>query len=309
MDTTPVLAQPAPSITLDLLPDAVSKAMILGDLKGLTPQLKVAYYTKVCESLGINPMTQPFDYLVFQGRERLYANKNCAEQLRKIYGISVTDIKEEWKGDLLVIKVFVAEPGGRTDVGTAALSVKGLRDTDLANAIMKTETKAKRRATLSICSLGMLDESEVADNPRLFKAIPADKVHTAIEYTETGAVNTETGEVVEFQSGSTVALTGDSGDEWSYFRYAYLVPYKELTEARKQLLKGARARWRPAKDKATKEPIPGGDNAWYCDTLIKELSSFLIKGATTSNDDDLPASWNSSSSSDDIIIDLDEPNV
>ena len=29
---------------------------------------------------------------------------------------------------------------------------------------MKTITKAKRRVTLSICGLGMLDETEVADN-------------------------------------------------------------------------------------------------------------------------------------------------
>ena len=32
-----------------------------------------------------------------------------------------------------------------------------------ANAILKAVTKAKRRATLSICGLGWLDESEVAD--------------------------------------------------------------------------------------------------------------------------------------------------
>ena len=31
----------------------------------------------------------------------------------------------------------------------------------LANAIMKAETKAKRRVTLSICGLGMLDETEL----------------------------------------------------------------------------------------------------------------------------------------------------
>src|SRR5690606_14334225 len=32
---------------------------------------------------------------------------------------------------------------------------------ELANALMKAETKAKRRATLSICGLGMMDESEI----------------------------------------------------------------------------------------------------------------------------------------------------
>ena len=32
---------------------------------------------------------------------------------------------------------------------------------DLANAFMKAETKAKRRVTLSICGLGILDETEI----------------------------------------------------------------------------------------------------------------------------------------------------
>lgn len=31
----------------------------------------------------------------------------------------------------------------------------------MANALMKAETKAKRRVTLSICGLGLLDESEI----------------------------------------------------------------------------------------------------------------------------------------------------
>jgi hypothetical protein len=35
----------------------------------------------------------------------------------------------------------------------------------MANALMKAETKAKRRVTLSICGLGMLDESEVESIP------------------------------------------------------------------------------------------------------------------------------------------------
>jgi hypothetical protein len=43
--------------------------------------------------------------------------------------------------------------------------VKGLSGEALANALMKAETKAKRRATLSICGLGMLDETEVEDVP------------------------------------------------------------------------------------------------------------------------------------------------
>jgi hypothetical protein len=46
-----------------------------------------------------------------------------------------------------------------------AVSLVGLRGEALANAIMKAETKAKRRATLSICGLGFLDETEIETIP------------------------------------------------------------------------------------------------------------------------------------------------
>jgi hypothetical protein len=47
------------------------------------------------------------------------------------------------------------------DSSIGAVSVDGLKGDDLANAMMKAETKSKRRVTLSICGLGMLDETEI----------------------------------------------------------------------------------------------------------------------------------------------------
>jgi hypothetical protein len=44
-----------------------------------------------------------------------------------------------------------------------AVAVKGLIGEALANAYMKSETKAKRRVTLSIMGLGLLDESEISE--------------------------------------------------------------------------------------------------------------------------------------------------
>ncbi|MGE5594790.1 MAG: hypothetical protein ACM3S1_01995 [Hyphomicrobiales bacterium] len=51
---------------------------------------------------------------------------------------------------------------GRTDESVGAVSVKGLQGENLANALMKAETKATRRVTLSVAGLGWLDETEVA---------------------------------------------------------------------------------------------------------------------------------------------------
>jgi len=49
------------------------------------------------------------------------------------------------------------------DMGFAA--VGNIKGDALGNAMLKAVTKAKRRVTLSICGLGMLDETEVASIP------------------------------------------------------------------------------------------------------------------------------------------------
>src|SRR6516162_3098534 len=52
-------------------------------------------------------------------------------------------------------------PNGRIDTSIGAVSIGGLKGDNKCNALMKAETKAKRRLTLSICGLGMLDETEI----------------------------------------------------------------------------------------------------------------------------------------------------
>ena len=53
----------------------------------------------------------------------------------------------------------------------------------LANAYMKAETKAKRRVTLSICGLGMLDETEVETIPDAKQVTDTVTTHT-IDHTK-----------------------------------------------------------------------------------------------------------------------------
>jgi len=100
-----------------------------------------------------------------QGREVLYATKTATEQLRKIYGVSVEKIEQQYRDDIVITTVTVRDKTGRTDGATGAVNISNLRGDALANAVMKSETKAKRRATLSICGLGMLDESEIETIP------------------------------------------------------------------------------------------------------------------------------------------------
>lgn len=143
----------------------IEKVLIAGDLKGLSEQQRVSYYQQVCQSVGLNPLTKPFDYLVLNGKLQLYANKNAAEQLRRIYGISIVDIKQQQMGDVVTTIVRGRAVDGREDTATASVAVTGLKGENLANAYMKCETKAKRRLSLSMCGLGMLDETEVDSIP------------------------------------------------------------------------------------------------------------------------------------------------
>ncbi len=66
---------------------------------------------------------------------------------------------------LYVVVARATTADGREDEAIGAVSVRGLSGDALANAIMKAETKAKRRVTLSIVGLGWTDESEVDSIP------------------------------------------------------------------------------------------------------------------------------------------------
>lgn len=144
-------------------PVKLIQALMVGNLALLTPEEKVDYYTRVCTSVGLNPLTKPFQYTFLQGKEVLYAGKECCEQLRAIHNISIQIMSREMQGDVYVITVRAVRVDGRYDESTSALCIGNMKGQDKANAYMKNETKAKRRVTLSICGLGMLDELEIAD--------------------------------------------------------------------------------------------------------------------------------------------------
>jgi hypothetical protein len=141
----------------------LESVLIQGDLGSLDAKQRVAYYNSVCASLGLNPLTKPFEYQKFQGKLILYARKDCTEQLRRLNKISVEIVSRQHANDIYIVTARAKMPDGRSDEDVGAVAIAGLKGAELANAFMKAETKAKRRATLSICGLGMLDESEIED--------------------------------------------------------------------------------------------------------------------------------------------------
>jgi hypothetical protein len=167
--------------------DVLESVIAKGDLAKLTSDERVRYYTAVCKSLGINPLTQPLSYITLNGKLTLYATRTCTDQLRKINNVSVEIVSRRVTDDILTIHVRAHTPDGRSDEDLGSVAYPSLLKGEArANAELKAITKAKRRATLSICGLGWLDETEVETIPGA-KQLPPHNPQTG-EITESAGV-------------------------------------------------------------------------------------------------------------------------
>lgn len=146
----------------------VEQVVIKGDLAKLTPAERVDFYRAYCESVGLNPVTRPFEYIALQNKLTLYPKKEACEQLRKAYKISIYKMDEKVKdvaGHIIITKTAYGEtPDGRKDQADGVVTIKKENIAAYADAVMKAETKAKRRLTLSMIGLGFMTDYD--DKPR-----------------------------------------------------------------------------------------------------------------------------------------------
>ena|SRR5688572_1522279 len=197
------------------------------DVNQLTLAQRNQYLWWFAKRMGLDPMTKPFDCIPGQnGKLIIYANRTAAEQLRRVHHIKI-EIME--RGFLLVgnkeAEVFVVRsraelPDGRVDESLGAVPLRFGADAEtMANAVMKAETKAKRRVTLSIMAIGLPDESELATMPgnqlsepkRIF---PQQTQTYPSGLTRVGGeqVNMRTGEIVDAEI-SQADVAGSEGAE------------------------------------------------------------------------------------------------
>jgi len=178
---------------------SIRSAISNNNLASLSDEQKDQYYLFMCDALKLNPLTNPLQWVRLNGKLQLYAAKNCAEQLRMIHKLSIK-IKEartdEKTGQFIVVAEGVT-PDGRSDSSLAAVSLQGLKGDALSNAMMKCETKAKRRLTLSMCSTGLIDESEVVTIPNReivdIKQVSTPTSTDSMQSNEKGAAPSNTG--------------------------------------------------------------------------------------------------------------------
>ena len=183
--------------------EVMEKVVIGGDLAGLNAAQRAEYYGAVCRSLGLNQLTKPFEYLDLNGKLRLYALRDCADQLRRLHGISISIANRERTSDLYVVTARAKDRHGREDESTGAVTVGNLKGDALANALMKAETKAKRRVTLSIAGLGWLDETELDTIPQSRPVVAPDQEAPAEGHPTTDQISS----LVEMARSCGVDLT------------------------------------------------------------------------------------------------------
>lgn len=175
--------------------EVIEQALTIGDLSQMPPELRVRYYIGACQSMGLNPYTKPLDAIkTDNGEVILYPNKGAAEQLRRIYRVSLSTVNREQLNGLYIVTVKARTPDGREEEAIGAVPIEApvgqwktsqngkrffeeakdkdgqpvyspLRGKDLANALKKAETQAKRRATLGICGLGFAASDDVQGEP------------------------------------------------------------------------------------------------------------------------------------------------
>lgn len=117
--------------------------------------------------MGLDPFTKPFDILRLNGKEVLYCTRSGTQQLNKLHKVShlITSRDTNQEAGVYIVTSKASLPDGRCTESIGAVNIQGLKGEMYANAIMKAETKAKRRATLDLLGLGVLDESEAESIP------------------------------------------------------------------------------------------------------------------------------------------------
>jgi hypothetical protein len=200
--------------------DVMEAVIMQGDLNRLTPEQRVAYYLRTCESLGLNPYTRPFEYLTLNGKGVLYARKDATDQLRKAQGIDIEIVSQKTHDGLLTVHVRAKDRNGRIDEDVGVVEFPdSLKGTLRANTVMRAITKAKRRVTLSISGLGFSDEEEIGDIPSAIKRVPSKPAPNVLLHEP--PYDIETGEITDSaaENNSQVAaadaaspLVGDTSD-------------------------------------------------------------------------------------------------
>jgi len=107
----------------------VENVIVGSDLSKLTPMERLMFYCATCESVGLNPLTRPLEYIYLENKLVLYARREATEQLRRIHDVSITKLTPTTiqldNEDLYMITADAKNGKGRQDSSTGAVSLSG----------------------------------------------------------------------------------------------------------------------------------------------------------------------------------------
>jgi hypothetical protein len=152
----------------------LEQVVLKGNLNGLTDEEIIQYYYLKCESIGLDPKSQPFD-IIEKGKDekkvkKLFINAGGAAQLTAIHQISTKITDKEVKNGYFWITVTAKTPDGREtdDLSLIQVTLPDLKTNlggeEYTNAIKKATTQAKRRAIIAHVGVtGLADDQDVTD--------------------------------------------------------------------------------------------------------------------------------------------------
>lgn len=143
--------------------DGAQKALAIigGDLSGLTEGERVQYYLSRCAAVGVDPATNPYEYIKMNGKLALYLTAGGSSQIASLRGVSTEILSETTENGCRRVRVRAYDKTGRSIERSAYLVVDGLKGEAYCNACMKCETKAMRRAQNALTGMTTIDESEL----------------------------------------------------------------------------------------------------------------------------------------------------
>ena len=244
--------------------EIVSKIILSNDLSGLTKDQRVQYVAYRCKQSGLDVAGCPFNLIETNGKVFLYANKEAAAQLNQLRSLSPVVSKEEFLMDNTIFKVTyrVTENGRSTeDCGAVALvnikrgvqgnpdEVRKMAPAEVADAIMKAHTKAKRRAILTHCGIGTND----LDEPLVVPDMTPQKEE--IKQTEVTVKPSPAAEIVQ------------KAEEKHSEKKANGYQPDAIGPVREEMQKNGNGTWRGRISNVRAEELPGGRPCW---TVVTE---------------------------------------
>lgn len=162
------------NISKSMQSDAIMEYVRTGDVSRMSPQQKNEIIVGMCRHLQIDPAMKPIDIIPSKTGEKLYLNHAGTDMVAQHHNLSreIGDIEFMFHNTIAITRAKVYNKD-RIETGFAAVTIGKFvggklvpqQGEELADSLMKLQTKALRRATLAFCSAGVLstDYSSVSE--------------------------------------------------------------------------------------------------------------------------------------------------